>query len=219
MTGHPSFLQLDRLALGLDGAETSIHVKACDECRAHLGRCEMPAPIPAATRERAMRSARVIHLRRWLLGIPAVLALTAFVGMGVRRVPDRETITAKGSPSVAVYVKHGAAVSLWDGRAPLSPGDGLQLKVAPAGFPRVTVASVAASSIVELYAGEIDARGETMLPQSWTLDSDPGPEVMLIVFSRATLSSFELRKVRDDVPRTTQLWSTRIEFWKGGGDR
>ena len=36
MIGHPSFLQLDRLALGLDDAETSAHVRTCDECRAHF---------------------------------------------------------------------------------------------------------------------------------------------------------------------------------------
>ena len=106
------------------------------------------------------------------------------------------------------------ALWLWDGRSPLSPGDGLQLKVAPAGFSYVTVASVGAAGVVELYAGRVDKAGETMLPQSWTLDDNPAPEVVLIVFSRAALSSPELRRVRDDLPRTARLWSTRMEFWK-----
>jgi hypothetical protein len=219
MTGHPSFLQLDRLVLGIDDPGTAAHLKACDECRAHVGRCEMPAPVPAATRELAMRSVRLIQLRRWLLGLPAAVVVAAFLALGVHRIPGRDATSSKGSPSVAVYVKHGAAVSLWDGRAPLFPGDGLQLKVAPAGFSRVTVASVAAASIDELYAGEVEARGETTLPRSWTLDADPGPEVMLIVFSRVPLSSSELRMVRDDLPRTRRLWSTRVEFWKRGVQR
>jgi hypothetical protein len=159
--------------------------------------------------------------RRWWwpswIRLPQLAAVCAVVALGaivLPRVFRGEGLAVKGSPSVAVYVKHGAAVSLWDGRALLSPGDGLQLKVAPAGFSRVTVASVGAARIFELYAGEIDPRSETTLPRSWTLDAEPGPEVMLIVFSRAPLSLADLRTARDDLPRTRQLWSTRVELFK-----
>ena len=210
MNGHPSFLQLDRIVLGIADPESASHLRACEECRAHVGRSGMPVPIPAGTRERAMRSVRLTRLRRWLLGVLAVAAVV-IVGLIFRP----EAITAKGNPSVAVYVKHGTRVSLWDGQARLSPGDGLQLKVAAAGFTRVTVASVAPASIVELYAGEVSARGETTLPRSWTVDANPGPEVMLIVFSRAPLSPSEIRTARDDLPRTARLWATRVELWKG----
>ena len=216
MTAHPSFLQLDRLLLGSDDPETAAHLKECDDCRTHVGRCEMPAPVPSGTRERATRSVLLIRLRRWLLGVSGAALVTMLIGMAVRRAPIPDLVTAKGSPSVAVYVKHGDAVSLWDGSAPLSPGDGVQLKVAASGFSRVTVASLAASRVVELYAGDLEARGETTLPRSWTLDAEPGPEVMLIVFSRFPLSSSELQTVRDGLPRTPRLWSTRVEFWKRG---
>ena len=62
----------------------------------------------------------------------------------------------------------------------------------------------------ELYAGEVSARGETTLPRSWTVDANPGPEVMLIVFSRAPLSPSEMRTARDHLPRTARLWATRV---------
>jgi hypothetical protein len=210
MTEHPSFLQLDRFVLGVAGSGTAAHVQGCELCRAHLGRCELLAPAPAALRERAARWRPALRTG-WLFTLPAMLALGLFIAF---RPPLRDEVTAKNAPSVAVYVKHGAAVSLWDGRAPLSPGDGLRLKVAPAGFSRVTVASVGLSAIVELYAGEVDARGETLLPESWTVDADPRPEIVLVVFSRAPLSPADLRAARDDLPRSKRLWSTRMELWK-----
>jgi hypothetical protein len=216
MSGHPSFLQLDRLELGLDDPETARHVAGCDECRAHVGRCQMPAPVPASTRARAERGARSTRLLTWLCGVPALIGVMALVAVEVRRGPGNDALTAKGSPSVAVYVKRGAAVRLWDGQAPLLVGDALQLKVFATGFTRVTVASLASSGIVELYSGALAARGETALPQSFIVEGDPGREVLLVVFSRAALSASELRRVGDDLPRTQRLWSTRIEFLKRG---
>ncbi len=213
MNGHPSYLALDSHALGASDDEIAAHVRSCPRCTSHLSQLQ-PSPVPESVLR--LEGSRRLWWPSWLrlrhlAALCAVVALAAVVLPGVLR---REGFAVKGSPSVAVYVKHGAAVSLWDGRARLSPGDGLQLKVAPAGFSRVTVASVAAAKIVELYAGEIDPRGETTLPRSWTVDAEPGPEVMLIVFSRAPLSLADLRTARDDLPRTRQLWSARVELFK-----
>lgn len=213
MNGHPSYLSLDGFALGASDATTEAHVRSCARCATYLSQLQ-PSPMPECVRrlEQDRRSRwpswfRLPHLA----AVGAAAALAAIVLPGVFR---HEDLAAKGSPSVAVYVKHGATVSLWDGRALLSPGDGLQLKVAPDGFSRVTVASVAAARVVELFASEIDPRGETTLPRSWTLDAEPGPEVVLVLFSRTPLSPADLRAARDDLPRTRRLWSTRVELFK-----
>lgn len=213
MNGHPSYLALDSLALGASDAATAAHVSSCGRCSTYLAELQ-PSPMPERVRqlEQERRPGWLSGIRLpHLAAVCAAAVLAAIVLPGVFRHQD---LAAKGSPSVAVYVKHGASVSLWDGRAPVSPGDGLQLKVAPAGFSRVTVASVAAAKVVELIASEINPRGETTLPRSWTLDAEPGPEVLLIVFSRAPLSPADLRAARDDLPRTRRLWSTRVELFK-----
>jgi hypothetical protein len=193
---HPSFLQLDRFALGLPEP----HIADCAECRAHVERCRAAVQVPAPPKA---------YPWRWLLALPVAALLAVVI---VRQ--NGDSIAAKGAPSVAVYVKHAAAVSLWDGQARVAAGDALQLKVAPSGFPRVTVASVEPAGMVELFAGQISPRGETTLPRSWTIDGAPGPEVLLVIFSRAPLSSPDLRAARDDLPRTRQMWATRMEFWK-----
>jgi hypothetical protein len=213
MSTHPSYLALDSYALGAADAADAAHLESCPRCKSHLARLE-PSPVPEW-----VRSLETNRRRRWLpwLRWPHLAALCAALIAGAFVLPralKRPEHAMKGGPSVAIYVKHGAALSLWDGRALLSPGDGLQLKVAPAGFSRVTVASVGASDPVEMYAGPIDAQRETTLPRSWTLDADPAPDVLLIVFSRAPLSLDDLRTARDALPRSAQLWSTRLELVK-----
>jgi RNA polymerase sigma-70 factor (ECF subfamily) len=98
-------------------------------------------------------------------------------------------------------------------------GDALRLKISPHGFGRVAVASLEGDTITELYAAPVNARGESVLPPSWTLDSASGPEVLLLVFSQTPLSEEGLRRAAAGLPRTSEVWATRLSLTKSGGDR
>jgi hypothetical protein len=47
MDTHPSFLELDRAALGQGAPLTADHVKGCPRCQAHLKTLEEPIAVPA----------------------------------------------------------------------------------------------------------------------------------------------------------------------------
>ena len=166
MNGHPSFLQLDRLALGSADPQVAAHVESCETCRAQLSRVQQAPPVPAWVGD--LRSAKSSR-RTWWAGSVGALAAIGLVLMiaSPRRGPDGDP-GAKGAPSVAVYVKRGDVVSLWDGRAPFAPGDALRLKISPQGFGRVAVASLQGDTITELYAAPVTAHGASVLPPSWT---------------------------------------------------
>ena len=215
MSAHPSFLQLDRVALGSADPEVAAHIQGCENCRAHLGRVQQSPPIPAWVGELSKTKQR----RTWWLGGLGACAAGIAVLLMIRTPQQPADVGAKGAPSVAVYVKRGESVSLWDGRAPFAPGDALRLKISPQGFGRIAVASIQKDGITELYAGPVTTRGESMLPPSWTLDSAPGPDVLLLVFSQAPLTEDGLRRVAAQLPRTKEIWATRLTLTKSGGDR
>jgi hypothetical protein len=222
MSAHPSYLELDLAVLGAADAATAAHVETCERCRAHLGRAQQPLPLPewarALGQERRSRWPSWVRAPK-LVGLFALAATAAFLVIARPRPAGREELGAKGSPSVAVYVKRGAGVSLWDGRAQLSPGDSVQLKVAPEEFRRIAVASLEAGALTELYAGPLAVRQTSLLPQSWTLDARPGREVLLLVFSQAPLSSAELQAALVQLPRTRERWATLLELPKNGGEQ
>jgi hypothetical protein len=58
MVSHPSYLQLDRLALGEGSPEVAAHAEACSVCGAHLGRLLLPVAMP--------RELPRAKSRRWL---------------------------------------------------------------------------------------------------------------------------------------------------------
>jgi hypothetical protein len=120
-------------------------------------------------------------------------------------------------PSITVYIKRDGVVSLWDGQAPVQPGDALQLKVAAGGYSRVTVAALQDGTLTELYAGS--AAGEGLLPRSWTVDEAPDPEVLLVAFSRSPLTKAGQEAALAKLPRTGEIWATRLQLAKKGGDR
>jgi hypothetical protein len=215
MNPHPSFLALDMHALGASDSATAAHVQSCARCQAHCSRLQ-PPPFPEWARQldqqkRSFRS----WSRVWQLAAlcAAAVVVAAILPKSLRR-PEPGV---KGSPSVAVYMKRGAAVRLWDGEEPVLPGDRLQFKVAPAGFSRVTVVSLEADKTVELYAGEVAALGETMLPRSWTIDGESGPELILIVFSSSPLSPDQVQSAVNDLPHTERIWSMRLRLVKKAG--
>jgi hypothetical protein len=221
VTAHPSMLRLDAFSLGADDAVAAAHLRECARCAAHVTRVQQTLPIPNWVRELGTsprrRHGKWSWLYRW--SIAFVLALT--VGAVLLRAkpwkPDQSDRGMKGTPSVAVYVKRDGAVSLWDGRAPLQPGDAVQLKVAPRGYSRVAVSALQDGALTPLYEGP--ATGEALLPRSFTVDDAPGPEVLLIAFSRSPLTPAGQEAALAKLPRTEEVWATRLQFVKRGGER
>lgn len=171
---HPSFLALNRAALAGEGLAP--HLEGCPACAAYLSRLQAAPPLPAWTAELADEEPRSRSWMGLLLG--GVLAAGAVALM----VHPRPSVTAKGAPSVAVYVKRGDAVLVWDGSAPLIPGDRIQLQVFPDFRRSATVIALSdPSSPRILYSGELPEGRPTQLPVSFRVDDSPGPEQILIV--------------------------------------
>jgi hypothetical protein len=149
----------------------------------------------------------------------AAVVLVAGGGVVLRANPwktDQFDRGAKGMPSIAVYIKRDGAVSLWDGQAPVQAGDAVQLKVAAEGYSRVTVSALQEGTLTQLYSGP--SAGEGLLPRSWTVDDAPGPEVLLVAFSRSPLTKAGQEAALATLPRTREIWATRLQFVKKGGE-
>jgi hypothetical protein len=217
VTEHPSFLRLDRFALGVADAEVSSHLEACAACRGHLGRLEQPVPVPAWARELGEKRRTPIWRRLLAPGLVAVAALGGLLLVALPRTQEEPWDGRKGAPSVGVYVEREGRVFLWDGQQQLQPGDRIALKVAPEGFTRVTVAALDHGAAVELYAGAVEASGESTLARSFRLDAEPGDETLLVLFSRAPLPPKELEAAFAQPPRSRARWGVKLRLPKSAG--
>src|SRR5439155_8785211 len=148
MNGHPSFLELDRLALGSADPQAAAHIESCETCRAQVSRVQQAPPVPAWVGN--LGSAKSSRRTWWAGSVGALAAIALVLIVATPRRGRNGDPGAKGAPSVAVYVKRGDVVSLWDGHAPFASGDALRLKISPQGFGRVAVASVQGDTITEL---------------------------------------------------------------------
>lgn len=187
---HPSYLQLDRAALGDPSQELRAHLTDCSECRAYLEGLSDPPPESGLLElRRKVEQSRRAKLRKWWALVPAAAAAVGllFVGLngGSRRaVGEQPYIGAKGFASVWIYVKHGTRTQLWDGKRALFVGDQLRLKVDPGQFQRLEVYSTSNLAAPErLYAGEVSPGQSVTLPDAWELDDEPGPERLAVVLS------------------------------------
>ena len=219
MSEHPSLLALDRFALDRKDPAVAAHVAACARCADHLQRVAEPPPPPPWLRgleqPGGKRPRAISWWHRWSLVCAGVLA----VGGGAFLLRGREPLDvgAKGMPSIAVYIKRGDAVSLWDGASAVRAGDAVQLKIAATGYARVTVAAAGVGDLTELYAGP--AASDGLIPQSWTIDDAPGSEVLLVAFSQSPLSKDRQEAALATLPRTREIWATRLELSKRGTTR
>jgi hypothetical protein len=120
---------------------------------------------------------------------------------------------AKGSPAVALYIKRGGRVSLWNGHSAIQVGDRIQLEIASGGFSQLTVASFGEETEL-LYAGPIDAKRPAMLPVSFLVDASPGAERLALGLSRAGLTAEELVAAVAGHRRDGSLWTTELVLTK-----
>lgn len=212
---HPSFLVLDRIALGdATLSKEQEHVTACATCQTHVSRVQATRPVPAWARELAAKP-RQNAMSRWVWGSAMGTALAAAAVFLALHTPNMnaEYTTVRGEPSLGLYIKRGERVSLWDGREAITPGDRLRLKVVPEGFTRVTVFSPTTDPQHPelLFASPIDPTKENLLPRAWAVDDTPGAEALIVVLSHAPVSP---GRVSLADTRTTNLWIRHLSIPK-----
>ena len=204
MMRHPSYLSLDRHALGHDDDEVEAHVQTCERCQDYVDSVKRdPGPVPLSI----LREVRAPSRPRlgWVaaVALAATLALVVWAGLPVLgdRSSEEEpyTMVKSGSPSVTVFVHRAGEVRVWDGD-PLQPGDSVRLRIEPAGTGHdVTISTPAPEGDVVLYEGELTPDG--LLPVSWEVDAEPGPEDLLVVITDS---------------EGLERWQTRLTFEKRG---
>jgi hypothetical protein len=183
MNQHPSYALLDAAALGDESAAAQIapHLGDCAACRDHIKAAQMPADDLALARlqRRAQETPKQASVIRWSYAAAAALVCVLAVGVANVLAPRHDVVTTKGAPSVAVYVKRGDTVFLWNGRAPLKVGDTIRLKIVPEDARFVEVRSDSGEA---LYHGALSPP-ETELPVAWRLDDRGTSERLRVGFA------------------------------------
>lgn len=189
MNTHPSYLALDRAALGEVPEPLRAHLLACGNCSAYVASLNDAPPLANELElRRKVERARRAQLRKWWALVPVAAAACGLLFLGQRALAPQPVehgyVGAKGFSSVWIYVKHGNGTELWDGKRTLFVGDKLRLKVDPGHFRRVEVYSVPSAETAErLFAGDVRPGESFTLPDAWELDAAPGVERLVVVFS------------------------------------
>jgi hypothetical protein len=229
---HPSYLALDRAALGSRTAELDRHLAECERCRAHIERVSEPVAVPsAAVLERHARRApmrRPSARRGWLGGLAAAAAaavllvavLTGREGARPARPADRVASevgfdTAKGGRAVGVYVLRGRHTFLWNGTEPVAPGDSIRLKLVPDGMTQAHVFSLSrASELVLLHRARIVPDRDALLDAAWKVDGVGEREVLIVVLSADPLSLARAQAAAREGGMGEDVWVARLTLPK-----
>lgn len=224
---HPSFLQLDRRALGVVDPAIGLHVAACERCRTYVERVSTIPVVPRWASDLAVAPGAAARPPRytWHALLAALAGTAALLVLFVQRGPtpngggevnDNSYIGAKGLPAVWVYRKRGDDVVLWDGQEPFAPGDDIRLKVDPDGFAHVGVfARGADGHASRLYGAPATGNRAALLPVAWSVDDSPGTESLIVILSDKPIDASEVERFlqRED-PR--RFWLRRLELPKTG---
>ncbi len=197
MSPHPSPFALDTFHVDSTAQpKLAEHITACAQCQDYLGSYPSVAMTPSIAQLRATP-----RRSRWwwaMLAAPAMASVLFFT------VPSTENgIRAKGLPSVAVYVKHGADVALWDGERSIAAGDSLRLRVTGAGYHFVAVEDAQGDV---LYQGDIGA--ELLLPVSFAADAAGDEEKLVVILTSKNATPETMDKARTTPLRGATVWST-----------
>jgi hypothetical protein len=194
--GHPSFYALDRARAGLPLDEAGrAHVARCEACATHLAREQDPPPWLAQ-----------VGPRRQRLWPVAAVALAAMVAFLVIRRPDE--LREKGGPAVTVFVKRGEEVFPWDGAGRLRADDRLRLRVVPAGYEHVSVASLDdGRAPAVLYEGDLPA-APTLLPLSFRVEGEGGRERLSVILARRPIPP----GLHEAAPGDGEVWRQVLVF-------
>jgi hypothetical protein len=231
---HPSFLALDRAALGSQTAATTRHLAECARCRAHVDSIAAAPALPAeVVRPRRPQPVRPLPARRaWLGGLTASAAVAVVVLLVLlpREQPtpiavpfqaDPRFDTAKGGRAVGVYVRRGRHTFLWNGSEPIQPGDAIRLKLVPDGMSEVHVFSEADDprrTLTLLHRATIPRDRDTLLDAAWQIDAAGAREVLVVVLSRSPLSPTGARDAARSGRMGEDVWVARLVLAKRPAD-
>lgn len=220
---HPSFLALDRAVLGARNDVLDEHLETCVECRAYVRRTHDAELLPAWAREAPVARAEPLG-GRWpgwrMMGAAAMVAVLVAAGVYLSAKTEGLTgpaVAAKGGPVVAVHLKRGDQVFLWDGQSLLQPGDRIRLSVVSEQHRHVSVGawdSGGLSGWSLLFSGPLSPGEPLVLPASWRVDAAEGDEHLRVIFSEEPLAEPEALELFPLAPHGTKVWTTDLRLPK-----
>ncbi|WP_224249976.1 hypothetical protein [Hyalangium gracile] len=221
---HPSYLELDRVGLGLASPASQEHVRRCGECSAYLERLVRTEPLPAWVQVLREPAPPARMRAPWWRLLPPLLATGALASALLWLLPARNPpepaapyVGVKGVPAATVFIKRGDQVREWDGARPVLPGDSLRLRVSASGYRHVWVGTRApGSDWIPLYEGPL-AEGETLLPASWRVNATGDAEVLTLLVSRDGLEGAALERALADAPQGAEAWLMELRLPKTPG--
>lgn len=197
---HPSFLSLDRLALGAPvDADLHQHVAGCQVCREHVAKTRAPVSPPSW-----LSTVTAPPPRRSYLPLAALAAgLAAIVAVSAHTPEPR--LSAKGLPAVTVWVKRGEHVIPWTSEGPVREGDALRLEVAPGDYRYVTVLEQDATGQRTLFETHVSPEGKPTMTPAWEFDGEGQGPHLVVLLSRAPLSEAGARSAVGR--RDREIWT------------
>ena len=221
--GCPSDFTFDRQLLGeLEGEEkTSLenHLAGCERCTRRFA--ELTREADAWKKSPPPRKLPRARAQGWPW-VAGVIALAACLVLFVRtKISEtRGYVGTKGTPAVELLLHRQGETRIWDGHAPLRPGDALALRVACEGLEHLVVASPASEtpSTSKRLAGFARSKGWQRLSQgacpnqgeplpfTLVVDDEPGDERLAVVLSQEELNDVALQEAIAGDSRTTDVW-------------
>lgn len=232
--GCPSDFAFDWQLLGeLEGEEKRAlesHFAECERCTKRFA---------ALTREADAwkKSAPPRRLPRaraqgwpWVAG---AIALAACLVLFVRtKGPGSQGyVGTKGTPAVELLLHRQGETRIWDGHAPLRPGDALALRVACESLDHLIVAAPATEAPSpskrlagfgtrkvwqRLSDGTCPSQGEP-LPFTLVVDDEPGDERLAVVLSQEEMDDVALQRAIASDARTADVWVVKFILPKETG--
>jgi hypothetical protein len=106
---------------------------------------------------------------------------------------------------------------VWDGRAPVRPGDALALRLACEGLPHASVLVPSSPQSDWARVSESACPAGEPLPFTLVVDSQPGDERVAVVFSRSPLDETAAVRAATAQTRSPDVWTVVLVFAKSTG--
>jgi hypothetical protein len=192
------------------------HLAVCARCRGHAAALEaldlQRPPLPV------LRPAPPARWR-WVPAAAAGLALAAAALIYVTHAPDTgdgRYVGVKGMPSVELLIHRDGDTFVWNGSAPIHPGDALALRVACEGLSHVSVATAGARGDSWAKVKDVDCPSgpSATLPFTLLVDEEPVNERFAVVVSRRPLDETALGAAAAASARTVDVWTVNFDLAK-----
>ena len=191
------------------------HLESCARCRSYLDGLRALDALPMGMRAAQPSPKGLPGWGAWL-AVAAAVVLAMGSTFLLRREPlglrDRYVAT-KSAPAAQVLVRRAGQTSVWDGRAPVRPGDALALRVACEGMAQVGVLVRTRSGAWSRVFDGPCVNGEA-LPLTLLVDADPGDEQVAAVLSHVPLDEDRASRAVQARTRSEDVWTVLLVFAK-----